>query len=128
MRYSNRLSKWMLAAGMLLASASALPAQDGRNNGYGDRAGVRSDFATRYDSRDTRRDYRAADRLRDQIAATAEYALFAILEIIESCHENDGRLFVLRQPAQFFAQFKARQSGHVDIQQHEVVISRLEQE
>ena len=68
MRYSNRLSKWMLAAGMLLASASALPAQDGRNNGYGDRAGVRSDFATRYDSRDTRRDYRAADRLRDQIA------------------------------------------------------------
>jgi len=64
MRYTNRITKWMLAAGMLLAIAPAVPAQDWRNNGYGDRAGVRSDFV----ARDSGRDNRAADRLRDQIA------------------------------------------------------------
>jgi hypothetical protein len=66
MRNSNRFSKWMLAAGLALASASVMPAQDWRNGGYGDRAGVRSDF--RNDFREDRRENRAADRLRDQIA------------------------------------------------------------
>ena len=68
MRYSKSFSKWMLAAGILLASASALPAQDWRNNGDGDRGGVRSNHNPGYDSRDSRQDYRAVERLRKQIA------------------------------------------------------------
>jgi hypothetical protein len=66
MRNSNRFSKWMLAAGLALASASALPAQDWRNGGYGG-AGGRPDYS-RNDFRETRGDYRAVDRMRDQVA------------------------------------------------------------
>jgi hypothetical protein len=54
MRYLN-LSKWTLAAGMALASASALPAADWRD--------VRSGY------RDTRRDEAGIARQRDRVAA-----------------------------------------------------------
>ena len=54
MRYS-KLSKWMLAAGLALAGASALPAADWRD--------------TRSDYRDIRRDEAAIARQRDLVAA-----------------------------------------------------------
>ena len=61
MRYSNRISKWMLAAGMMLAGAAALPAADWRDSSYREQPAVRADY------REVRRGYAAVDRLRDQI-------------------------------------------------------------
>ena len=62
MRYSNRISKWMLAAGIALAGASALPAADWRDSSYREQPAVRADY------REVSRNYSAVDRLRDQIA------------------------------------------------------------
>src|SRR5208282_6542300 len=59
-------------------------------------------------------------RFGDEVVAAGHHGAGAAVETAQRGDEDDGGLFVLRQSAQFGAEFVAGHDGHVHVEEHQV--------